>query len=130
MASIDKIYMTDEQGRIFWNWILDHDENCSRLTGTDSLKENFYKVTSGFVANYPESIDWYLWNYCTLDFIGKRLREQYVDSAPVNEFGTVLDKILEMFDGVGVETIVDFVGLVQNYGNEIKLALWAMEYKR
>lgn len=122
MASIDKIYMSVEQGKEFWLWILDHDEECMVLTGR-SLTESFYRTETGYVTNYPEVIDWYLMEKCELDFIQARLAEQYVTERPQNQFAQVVDFLTTAFVSnklpgcffndepwLGVKDMIRFIG--------------------
>lgn len=97
MAFIDKIYMNGEQAREFWNWAFDHDDKCEKLT---ALKLSPYLQSFGngnYYTNLPERLDWYLFNFCDLDFIQSRLREQYGNDAPKNTWQERVDKLAAMF---------------------------------
>jgi len=109
MASIDKIYMSEDEGREFWNWILTHNEECKLQTGS-YLSGSFWKTEDGYSTNYSESVDSYLWENCDLQFIQDRLKGQYPDEEPENDFENMLEYLLTLTndDFSKVKEILDF----------------------
>lgn len=125
MASIDKIHMTSEQGVEFWNWLLFHDEECKELTGR-SMVDSLWKSENGFVANNPEAVDWYLYHKCDLDFIHKRLQEQYPTEPPRNKFHEIIELLLswetKWQDASGL------VRFIEEYADELDNAIFVRKW--
>lgn len=81
MAGIDKMYWTYEQTLKFYEWFFDHYKINEQ--GRDML-ESLTEVEIGkrqdkihMVTHFSTRVDKYLQKHCPLDFIQKRLDEQY-----------------------------------------------------
>ena len=109
----DKIHMTEEQGRQYWNWMIGHKESCMEMTGFN-LVTRFRKVRKeghgGYVLMCFESVDWYLFNYCGLDFIQIGLKERYGEKEPENRFYILAQVLYQAFGEKGACAVVDHIG--------------------
>ena len=107
MAAIDKIYFTKEQGREYWNWLLEHDGKCQELTGKTPSKY-FYETQSGYVSNNPELVDWYLWFNCEIEVVADTLLDQY-DGPPQNELEGVMAFLQDISEKFGNEKVLSLL---------------------
>ena len=117
MAGIDKIYMTKEQGKLYWMWMLDHETSCSEQTGK-LPSDSFYETENGYVTNNTESVDWYLWNNCDLPFVQDRLKEQYPEE-PNNDYQRMINYMLKITD-MDAEKVIDIVNFCSDFEFEIR----------
>lgn len=91
MASIDKIYGTDEQYDIFYDWCLKHNKTLLLyFYPKDDVIGNIRPIT-----NTPVHVDIWLWNNCDLDFVKERLREMYDGEPKIINNDDILDAIEE-----------------------------------
>jgi len=92
MAAIDKIYGTQKQYEEFENWLLENQKpiKCRTLLSIDDTEEfemilpsDFLYDKSGYnidhrpISNFPPEVDDWLKEFCPLDFIQEKLKEQY-----------------------------------------------------
>jgi hypothetical protein len=83
MARIDNIYCSWNQYKEFRKWLKDNRENCIKETKMDPFTNGFMLVekesafSGQLSSNFHTRIDAWLWNNCPLEFIKKRLAEQY-----------------------------------------------------
>lgn len=75
MASVDKIYATKDQYETFREWCNTYNKEALRY---------FYFWESEWndelehpITNFPERIDMWMLKNCPIDFVVKRIREQY-----------------------------------------------------
>lgn len=107
MAGIDKIVMNKKEGKKYWQWIYDNDEKCEELT-TYSLLGSFSVHSDGAICNNSESVDWFLWHNCSLKFIQKRLKEQYSNEPPKNQYEKICQELLLKCDN-DIQKIREFL---------------------
>ena len=100
MAYIDKMYFTKDEAAEFMVWSLDHEDRCNALTGNCTLWNLTETESGGFVANYPESVDWYLYYHCPLIFVWDRLQVQYPSKPPKNLFVEFSEWVSDLVGGV------------------------------
>jgi hypothetical protein len=82
----------------------------------------------GIYTNFPEAVDWYLWNECDIDEVVEQLLRQYPDGGqPVNEFGQGLDKIKLLFGKDGFHKSIEFVRFVEEFSHELVQSMWLNE---
>ena len=96
MANHDKMYLEAKQGKKYWKWALKHRDKCLEEVGED-LSQICELPDGGYVANFSENVDWYLWHHCNLDFVQSRLRQQYSDAGPENKLEYVVNTLSSMF---------------------------------
>ncbi len=90
MAGIDKIYGTQEQYLEFKKWLLENQKPIKcRNYSTEGPKyemewpseflydEDWDESDIRPISNFPEAVDKWLMKNCPLEFIQKRLKEQY-----------------------------------------------------
>lgn len=90
MAGIDKIYGTQRQYMELRDWLLENevpiiceissdynDENTELLPSAFLLSENGFNENYRPIANFLPEMDEWLMENCPIDFVQKRLKEQY-----------------------------------------------------
>lgn len=81
MAGIDKMYWTREQKYQFYKWYFEHyninKQGMDMLESIRELDETTTVDNIHVVTNFSQRTDKYLRKHCKLDFIQKRLDEQY-----------------------------------------------------
>lgn len=85
MAGIDKMKWTLEQKYKFYEWFYNHYKvNQIGIEIMESIAEYDCIETDGIsaVTNFSNEVDMYLKEYCKLDFVQKRLKEQYSKFKP------------------------------------------------
>ena len=102
MAGIDKIYGTREQYVEFKTWLEDNPVKIKCYEGFSwegDKKTKFYEYVSPLeclykwgniikseniipISNFPFEIDKWLWENCPIQFVRKRLKEQYGENGP------------------------------------------------
>jgi hypothetical protein len=105
MAGVDKIYFTKKQYYEYKEWAFNNDIQCHKMTGSSVsvclLAFDDFEGDIG-VCNNTERIDWYLWKFCNLPYVQKRLKEQYgygKSSTPINDFYNLCAYIIIINDG-------------------------------
>jgi hypothetical protein len=89
MAGIDKIYCDSKKDFVlFWNWCSKFQDYCKSETGRDIL-DYFYGTPDDIsdkpgywcrefpITNFTEKIDMWLYTHCPVEFVRRRLEEQY-----------------------------------------------------
>lgn len=74
MASMDKIYGTNDQYDELYAW-LKHTQ--PRYVKFLYDRENYNDPNDRMIANFPEYIDKWLWEHCPFQWVKDRLRQQY-----------------------------------------------------
>lgn len=78
MAGIDKMNMTIEQFYKFCEWFFEH--YSINEEGKEIMEQMNYQNVIEYdraTFNFPNKVDVYLKKNCGLDFVQKRLKEQY-----------------------------------------------------
>jgi hypothetical protein len=78
MAGIDKMNMTKEQFYKFCEWFFEH--YSVNEEGKEIMEQMNYQNVMEYdrvTFNFPKNVDEYLKKNCGLDFVQKRLKEQY-----------------------------------------------------
>ena len=78
MAGIDKMNMTKEQFYKFCEWFFEH--YSVNEEGKEIMEQMNYQNVMEYdraTFNFPKKVDEYLKKNCGLDFVQKRLKEQY-----------------------------------------------------
>ena len=79
MAAIDKIYGTQEDYDVFYAWLQEHQPAFLRSL----YPKRGYYAEDRPIANFSVAEDKWLYEHCPLDFVQKRLAEQY-DGVPAD----------------------------------------------
>lgn len=79
MAAIDKIYGTREQKEELGAWLQENIPIALRYIYPDPDYERFGEDKSYPISNFPSWVDRALWDWCPIEFVRTRLREQYHD---------------------------------------------------
>ena len=86
MATIDKIYLGDADALLFTEWLNDHRRDITDTTGRDPF-DHYYNAhytkeervaAKTHTFNFPLVIDWYLMQFCEIEPVIARLKEQYL----------------------------------------------------
>ena len=82
MASIDKIYGTKEQRDELMLWCADNLPSALVYFYPEPEWAEWDSNRDFALTNFPEHIDYTLWDECPIEFVKERLRQQYGHSGP------------------------------------------------
>jgi hypothetical protein len=74
MAAIDKIYGTEEQYAEFKKWLKKHKPSAIKYL---YMEGGWMPNEERPISNFPQRIDMWLIENCPIEWVQKRLREQY-----------------------------------------------------
>jgi len=102
------IRFTDDEARLYWLWVLQNEEKSNEMI--DESLTFLFSDDSGFYITNNETLDWFLWYYCELDFIQTELKRVYEDKPPINKLREVVEDMYEAFGWVKADEYMKRLG--------------------